>query len=68
MGLLKRLIAGIGGAPPIDLTFVPSIPALDAGIDGIGQPIEPDSCYIELYLESLLAMHISFSSMNHQLK
>lgn len=66
MGLLKKLIAGIGGAPPLDLTFVPSIPALDTGIDGIGQDIEPDSCYVELYLESLrLARARRFATRFH---
>lgn len=51
MGWLGNLLKGIAGAPPTELTFVPSIPA--SGIPGIGQAIEPDSCYIELYLESL---------------
>jgi hypothetical protein len=49
--LLTRIAGGVAGAPPIELTFVPSIPA--PGIPGIGEAIEPDSCYIELYLESL---------------
>lgn len=49
--LLHQITKGVAGAPPITLTFVPSIPA--PGIDGIGEVIEPDSCYIELYLESL---------------
>jgi hypothetical protein len=53
MGLLKRLMEGVQGAPPRDLTFVPSISEIHADIDGIGQTIKPDSCYIELYLESL---------------
>lgn len=49
--LLGSIAGGVVGAPPIELTFVPSIPA--PGIPGIGEAIEPDSCYIELYLESL---------------
>lgn len=48
---LRRLVGAVAGAPPVELSFVPSIPAPD--IPGIGDPIEPDSCYIELYLESL---------------
>jgi hypothetical protein len=66
MGWLKKLIAGVTGAPPIDLTFVLSIPAPDAGIPGIGKAIEPDSCYIELYLESLrLARARQFATHFH---
>lgn len=53
MGWLNKLIAGAAGVPPFELTFIPSIPARDADIPGIGKPIEPDACYIELYLESL---------------
>jgi hypothetical protein len=49
--LLTKIAEGAAGAPPIELTFVPSIPA--PGIPGTGEPIETDSCYIELYLESL---------------
>ena len=66
MGWLKQLIDGVTGAPPIDLTFVPSISAADAGIPGIGKAIEPDSCYIELYLESLrLARARRFATRFH---
>lgn len=49
--VLRRFTAGVAGAPPIDLTFVPSIPA--PGMRGIGEPIVPDHCYVEFYLESL---------------
>ena len=48
---LDKLAASIAGSPPLELTFAPSVSATD--ISGIGEPIEPDSCYIELYLESL---------------
>jgi hypothetical protein len=48
---LKRLAGAVLEAPPVELTFVPSIEA--SGVPGIGEAIEPDSCYIELYLESL---------------
>jgi hypothetical protein len=48
---LTELMKAIAGAPPLELTFVQSIPA--PGILGIGEAVEPDSCYIELYLESL---------------
>lgn len=50
-GVLHRIAADVAGAPPIDFTFVPSITA--PVISGVGEPIEPDSCYIELYLELL---------------
>jgi len=66
MGLVKKIIARVRGAPAIDLTFAPSISAQDAGIDGIGEAIEPDSCYIELYLESLrLAQARRFATRFH---
>jgi len=62
--LLNRIAGGVAGAPPIELTFVPSIPA--PGIPGIGEAIEPDSCYIELYLESLrLARARQFTTRFH---
>lgn len=48
---LKKVAENVAGASPIELTFVPSIPA--SGIPGVNEDIEPDSCYIELYLESL---------------
>lgn len=32
VGWLKKLIEDLPGAPPIDLAFMPSIPASDAGI------------------------------------
>jgi hypothetical protein len=50
---IKRVLNGIAGAPPVDLTFVPSIAGAEAVIPEVEKPIEPDSCYIELYLESL---------------
>jgi hypothetical protein len=66
MGWLKEIIAGLKGGPAYDLTFVPSISAPDAGIDGIGQAVEVDSCYIELYLESLrLARARKFATRFH---
>ncbi|MFC1516253.1 hypothetical protein ACFL7E_05780 [Thermodesulfobacteriota bacterium] len=62
--LLKMIAEDVAGAPPIELTFVPSIPAPD--IPGIGEAIEPDSCYIELYLESLrLARARQFGTLFH---
>ena len=62
--LLMRIAGDVAGAPPIELTFVPSIPA--PGIPGIGEAIEPDSCYIELYLESLrLARARKFATRFH---
>jgi hypothetical protein len=41
----------MAGASPLELTFVPSLSG--TGVPGIGEPIEPDACYLELYLESL---------------
>jgi len=57
MSWIGNLLKGVAGAPPIELTFEPSIP-FDPSIpaadrSGIGEAMEPDSCYIELYLESL---------------
>src|SRR3972149_4572237 len=48
---LKKRARDVAGAPPVELAFVPSVSA--RGIPGVGEAIEPDSCYIELYLESL---------------
>jgi hypothetical protein len=53
MGLIKKITASLKGGPAYDLTFVPSILAPEVDIDGIGQAVDADSCYIELYLESL---------------
>lgn len=48
---LQKLIKGAIGAPPIQLTFIPSVSS--DGIPGIGIPIVADECYVELYLESM---------------
>jgi len=48
---MKKVVGVIGGAAPVEFIFVPSILAPD--VSGIGESIEPDGCYIELYLESL---------------
>jgi hypothetical protein len=53
MGLIKRIVENVKGEQAYDLTFVPSIPAPDLKKEGIGEPIKADSCYIQLYLESL---------------
>jgi hypothetical protein len=66
VGWLENLITGVSGEPAIDLIFVPSIPTTNAGIPGIGEAIEPNSCYIELYLESLrLARARRFATRFH---
>jgi hypothetical protein len=66
MGWLKKFIWGVAGAPPLDLTFAPSIRAANAGIPGLGKTIEPDQCYVELYLESLrLARARKFATHFH---
>lgn len=48
---LHKIAKDAAGAPPVKLTFVPSLAAPD--VPGTGEPMEPDTCYIELYLESL---------------
>ena len=64
--LLTMIVGGAAGAPPIELTFAPSIPA--PCIPGIGEAMEPDCCYIELYLESLrLARARQFATRFHGL-
>jgi hypothetical protein len=66
MGWLKKIIEGLKGGPVYDLTFVPSIQTKDTWIEGIGQAVEADSCYIELYLESLrLARARKFATRFH---
>ena len=63
-GTLQRITKEVAGAPPINFTFVPSIAA--PAMSGIGEPMEPDSCYIELYLESLrLAQARRFATRFH---
>jgi hypothetical protein len=49
--VLTRIGAGISGAPPTELTFVPSVRAPD--VPTVGLTIEQDACYVELYLESM---------------
>ncbi|MFA4860875.1 hypothetical protein [Methanoregula sp.] len=51
MGWLGNLLKTVAGSQPTELIFVPSIPAPDK--PDIGKEIQPDACYIELYLESL---------------
>ena len=48
---LQEYAKGVLGAAPVQLTFAPNIQTHD--IDGAGQPLEADKCYLELYLESL---------------
>lgn len=48
---LRKLAEAVAGAPPIDFIFIPSL--TPSGIPGIGEKLDPDECYIELYLESL---------------
>lgn len=67
MGWVGRQLAKLSGAgedAPNERVFAPSIPA--SGISGIGEAIEPDSCYIELYVESLrLARARAFATRFH---
>jgi hypothetical protein len=53
MGLVNKVIDALKGQVAYDLTFVPSIQGKDAGINGLGEPVDADCCYLELYLESL---------------
>lgn len=66
---LERVAAWVKGEPPIELTYIPSIPnmgILEPSIPGISESIEPDECYIELYLESLrLARARRFATRFH---
>jgi len=51
MGWLSNFFKTVKGAPPAEMTLVPSVRA--PGFAGADEPIEPDECYIELYVESL---------------
>lgn len=51
MGWLGNLLKTVLGASPRDLTFVDSIQA--PGLPGVGEPMQEDACYVELYVESL---------------
>ncbi|TPJ21620.1 hypothetical protein [Mesorhizobium sp. B2-8-3] len=51
MGWLTRLSERIAGKPTTDWTFVERLP--DPGLGVAGNPIEPDACYIEIFVESL---------------
>jgi hypothetical protein len=51
MGWLGDLLQKIRGKQPTDFTLIEAIPA--PGIPGVGQAMEPDGCYVELYVESL---------------
>lgn len=51
MGWMGNLIKNVAGRPPTDWTMVEDL--ADPGLGIAGQAIAPDSCYIELYVESL---------------
>lgn len=51
MGWIKKIITTVAGKAPDDWTFVQGIPMADSQI--AGRPIQPDECYIELYVDSL---------------
>ncbi len=66
MGWLQKIMSNVAGAPPQELTFVPSVPQKNDSIPGVGVPIEADNCYLELYLESLrLERARSFATRFH---
>jgi hypothetical protein len=50
MGWLGKFLDRLGGAAPEDMTIVQ---VATSEIPGIGQPLQPDECYVELYVESL---------------
>lgn len=50
MGFIKDLFRKLQGAPPLDLTFVPTLAPV--GEAAPSQPIVADQCYLELYVES----------------
>jgi hypothetical protein len=54
MGLINRLIKSITGEndKPLEFVYADNI-SIDATIEGIGEPIEADTCYLELFLESV---------------
>ncbi|UQR61641.1 hypothetical protein LRP30_33195 [Bradyrhizobium sp. C-145] len=63
---LARLLVGASGAPPVDLTFIPSVQGAESIVPEVAKPIEPDACYIELYLESIrLAKARRFATRFH---
>jgi hypothetical protein len=51
MGWLNSVIANIAGVTPTDWTLIPTLP--DPGLGIAGRAINPDQCYVELYVESL---------------
>ncbi len=51
MGWIKNLVETIKGKQAIDWTFVEGISVAGSPIEG--KPIEPDKCYVELYVDSL---------------
>ncbi|QJR12107.1 hypothetical protein DSM104443_03191 [Usitatibacter rugosus] len=51
MGWFSDWFRSVKGAPPTDLTYLANVTGSD--LPGLGDPIEPDMCYIELYVESL---------------
>ena len=57
MGWLGSLISRVRGEPSTVLTFVHSVPAPELGIPSLGEVLERDNSYVELYLESLRLEH-----------
>src|SRR5688500_15095414 len=51
MGWLGKFFRTVEGARPTEMLFVPSVPA--PGVPWVGETIESDKCYVELYVESL---------------
>jgi hypothetical protein len=51
MGWFGQLWRRLASGRPNEMMFVPSLTA--PGLPWVGEPITPDTCYIELYVESL---------------
>jgi hypothetical protein len=53
MGFLSALIDRVAGVPPTSWTLVERLPDPDPARGLFGKPLEPDECYVEIYLESM---------------
>ena len=51
MGWLTDVWKKMKGAPPSELTYIENV-NVPSGFPGVGDVLDPDECYIELYVES----------------
>ncbi len=64
--LIKQIISKVRGDPETVLTLAPTIRIDEGTIPGVGNAIEEDACYLELYVESLrLERARSFATKFH---